>query len=213
VNWSVQKRFTLKRSQGCPLADAALGPPHCNTLQHTAAHCKKTVYPGMSAQQLADAILGSSHCNTLQHTATHCNTMKETCVHRHVSAVAEGCGIGLVTRKHTAAHCGTLRHTAAHCNTLQHTETHCNTLQHTATRCNTLKQTRISRDVSAAAGRCSIRPTRVERERDTAAIDSAARGRRRYAQFGSCLQRGTGAWTSLGFGSGFGALRVWGGYD
>jgi len=34
---------------------------HCNTLQHTATHCKHT----------------ATHCNTLQYTATHCNTLQQ----------------------------------------------------------------------------------------------------------------------------------------
>ena len=40
---------------------------HCNTLQHTATHCK--------LQHTA------KHCNALQHTATHCNTLRRTTTH------------------------------------------------------------------------------------------------------------------------------------
>ena len=39
----------------------------CNTLQHTATHCK--------LQHTA------KHCNRLQHTATHCNTLRRTATH------------------------------------------------------------------------------------------------------------------------------------
>jgi len=66
---------------------------HCNTLQHTATHCK-------------------TRCNALQHTATHLTRTP------HVSSCATLL-VCFITLQHTAIHCNTLQHTATHCNTLQ----------------------------------------------------------------------------------------------
>jgi len=69
----------------------------CNTLQHTATHCK--TYPRVS----------------YTHTHTH------TCV--CVVFIAKGTGDCQWTRQHTAIHHNSLQHTVTHCNTLQHTAT------------------------------------------------------------------------------------------
>jgi len=84
---------------------------HCNTLQHTAAHCNA--------------------CNTLQHTSPYCNKF---CM-RHVASVMQvpvlvATTICNNTMQRTTIHCNTCNT----CNTLHHTSTDCNTPQRTATR-------------------------------------------------------------------------------
>ena len=74
----------------------------CNTLQHTATHCK-------TLQHI---------CNTLQHAKIYCNTFATLC-NTLQHTIASSCS----TLQHTATHCNTLQHTATHCNTLQHTAT------------------------------------------------------------------------------------------
>ena len=46
--------------------------PHCNTLQHTAAHCST-----QQRRRCADALVQhiATHCRILQHAATQCNTL------------------------------------------------------------------------------------------------------------------------------------------
>jgi len=98
----------------------------CNTMQHTAIHCK-TVHEYTATQSSCDSLRRdiwhmlhiATHCNTLQHTATHCNTLK-----------------------HTATNCNTfhlpdISHVTTLSNPLQPTATQCNPLQHNATQCNT----------------------------------------------------------------------------
>ena len=115
------------------------GLTHCNTLQHTAIHCK-------------------TQCNTLQHTSTHCKTphasthwqwlldeaglnvnqvlILDLDVHQGDGTAAIFQGTRIL--QHTATHCITLQDSRANCNALQRTATHGNTRQHTATHGNTL---------------------------------------------------------------------------
>ena len=122
-------------------------PSSCNTLQHTATHCK---------------YLQFFTCNTLQHTATHGNTRQHTATHCNTLQILAALAATNKGSLPTATHCNTLQHTAhtcgfspaIYCNTLQHMTTQCKylqrwqlrtrghfQLQHTATYCNTLQHT------------------------------------------------------------------------
>jgi len=129
---------------------------HCNTLQHTVAHCTtlhiwtssdkaNTKNEERSLQHTTTAcrntLQHSAHhlimpipstkksvCNTLQRSAIHCSILQRTATHHN-------------TLQHTATRCNTLQHTATHRNALHHTATHCNALHHSATHCNTLQHT------------------------------------------------------------------------
>ena len=70
---------------------ASVTAAHCNTLQHTATHCKSctvcvSFFAGSDPRRRRRV---PTHCSTLQHTEAHCSTLQ-----------------------HTAAHCNTLQHTA-----------------------------------------------------------------------------------------------------
>jgi len=84
--------------------------PHCNTLQHTTAHC--TTLKRCNTCLLRTALPHT--CTALPHIAT--------------------------TQQHTTAHCATLTRTETTCNctTLQHIATCFNNLQHTTARCHAL---------------------------------------------------------------------------
>ena len=95
---------------------------YCNTLQHTATHCKwqQNIHIKICILMLSLIFVLMFMFNFL------------------ISKRSDGNCILIAALHYDAIHCDTLQYTATHCDTLRHTATHCDTLQHTATHCNTL---------------------------------------------------------------------------
>jgi len=102
-----------------PMANRQGTATHCNTLQHTAAHCftgAKVSCAGVLCSQLTATT--AVHRNLLQHaaiTVLYCNTPQHTVTYYSTDA---------------SAFCASARCSQSHCDALLHIVTHCISLQY-----------------------------------------------------------------------------------
>jgi len=75
---------------------------HCNTLQHTAAHCN--VHTDETNSNPAPPSRTATHCNTLQHSTTHVQMSHVTRMNLPP----------LICTSHFHRHCNKLQHTLQH---------------------------------------------------------------------------------------------------
>jgi len=77
-----QREGETERERNTKRFSQHAGTAHCNTLQHTATHCRTL---GQHTATHCNTLQHTAtHCRTLgQHTATHCNTLQHTATHKH----------------------------------------------------------------------------------------------------------------------------------
>jgi len=86
-------------------ADDIAAATHCNTLQHTAMHCKTHSKPHVRCWK-------TSTTSSPRHIAAHCNNCNELYTSWFLLTNANDIA--------TDTHCNTVQHTASHCIALQH---------------------------------------------------------------------------------------------